>query len=264
MGTSGNSSGDGGALSSWPVGVSDKLGFYVYRLVDPRSGNTFYVGKGRGDRVFAHMAASVSVEEFDDEQLDPKLATIHEIRALGLKPSHVIHRHGLDEGSAFEVEAALMDAYPGLANVQGGRGSRDRGAMHATEIVNLYARSVADFHDHKLLIIKINKSLEEGKSVYDAVRVAWRVNVDKARKAEWVLAAHRGIILDVFQVEEWLPALHSEFEGLNDPDNDVHRWGFKGRPAPEPVRERWRQQRLPDELMKPGPGSVRYWGFDGG
>lgn len=33
--------------------VKEKLKFYVYRLVDPRNGRTFYVGKGKGDRVFA-------------------------------------------------------------------------------------------------------------------------------------------------------------------------------------------------------------------
>ena len=28
-----------------------ELKYYVYRLVDPRNGNTFYVGKGYGDRI---------------------------------------------------------------------------------------------------------------------------------------------------------------------------------------------------------------------
>lgn len=27
--------------------VSDQLKNYVYRLIDPRNGNTFYVGKGK-------------------------------------------------------------------------------------------------------------------------------------------------------------------------------------------------------------------------
>ena len=34
--------------------VAQKLGWYVYRLVDPRNGETFYVGKGKDDRIFDH------------------------------------------------------------------------------------------------------------------------------------------------------------------------------------------------------------------
>ena len=39
--------------NAFPHDVVDKLKHYVYRLIDPRNGETFYVGKGKGDRVFA-------------------------------------------------------------------------------------------------------------------------------------------------------------------------------------------------------------------
>ena len=29
--------------------VQERLGYYVYRLIDPRNGETFYVGKGKGN-----------------------------------------------------------------------------------------------------------------------------------------------------------------------------------------------------------------------
>lgn len=35
--------------------VCKKLGCYVYRLIDPRDGSTFYVGKGTGNRVKMHI-----------------------------------------------------------------------------------------------------------------------------------------------------------------------------------------------------------------
>jgi len=44
---------------SFPPGVATKLKTYVYRLIDPRNGETFYVGKGQGDRVFPHIRAQV-------------------------------------------------------------------------------------------------------------------------------------------------------------------------------------------------------------
>jgi hypothetical protein len=36
-------------------GTSENLKTYVYRLIDPRNGETFHVGKGRGNRVSAHI-----------------------------------------------------------------------------------------------------------------------------------------------------------------------------------------------------------------
>ncbi len=32
--------------------VADKLKYYVYRLIDPRNGETFYIGKGTGNRLY--------------------------------------------------------------------------------------------------------------------------------------------------------------------------------------------------------------------
>jgi hypothetical protein len=45
---------DNQSLVAFPSEVIEKLGFYAYRLIDPRTGETFYVGKGKGNRVFQH------------------------------------------------------------------------------------------------------------------------------------------------------------------------------------------------------------------
>ena len=48
--------------------VCDEIQSYVYRLVDPRDGITFYVGKGVGNRVFNHLnAAKKKVVTFENE-----------------------------------------------------------------------------------------------------------------------------------------------------------------------------------------------------
>lgn len=60
-------------LQSFPPEVADKLKTYVYRLIDPRNGETFYVGKGKGDRVFAHIRAAIDKEDPSD-----KLKRIHD------------------------------------------------------------------------------------------------------------------------------------------------------------------------------------------
>ena len=46
--------------------VIERLKWYVYRLVDPRSGETFYVGKGKGNRVFQHAKGALSASDNED------------------------------------------------------------------------------------------------------------------------------------------------------------------------------------------------------
>jgi hypothetical protein len=72
----------------FPAGVAEQLKWYVYRLIDPRNGETFYVGKGQGNRIFAHAkgeftdTAKSDVEEREDAT-DLKMQRIKEILAGG-------------------------------------------------------------------------------------------------------------------------------------------------------------------------------------
>jgi uncharacterized protein len=109
-------------MDSFSPDVERKRKTYVYRLIDPRNGETFYVGKDQGNRVFSHIRAEQNLE---GDEFDNKVKRIREIRLAGFEVGHVIHRHGMDEKTAFEVEAAIIDAYPGLTNLVGGAGSID-------------------------------------------------------------------------------------------------------------------------------------------
>src|SRR5487761_2181843 len=155
--------------------VAAKLGTYVYRLIDPRNGETFYVGKGKGNRVFAHIRVA---QDLEGDALDNKTMRIYEIRNAGFAVGHVIHRHGMDDRTAFEVEGALIAAYPGLPNIAGGAGNSDRGVMHAREIIRRYEAEPAVFH-HKALLINVNRSSAE-IDLYEATRYAWKISATKA------------------------------------------------------------------------------------
>ncbi len=64
--------------------VIEKLGFYVYRLIDPRNGETFYVGKGKGNRLYEHAAAN-SVADVDYGLASAKIDRIRAIHLGGFE-----------------------------------------------------------------------------------------------------------------------------------------------------------------------------------
>lgn len=219
--------------------VSDKLKYYVYRLIDPRSGSTFYVGRGRGNRVFEHAAGDEKPSKSEDAE-SLKIRMIREIKNDEFRVQHVIHRHGMSEESAKEVEAALIDAYPGLTNIQPGCDS-DRGAMHASQVIRLYEAEEAKFV-HKLVLITINRTIED-RPLYDAVRYAWHIDVKRADKCDYVLAVANGMIVGAYEAAEWLPATPKNFPGF--PRTDPERSGFHGKEAPEAVKALYVQKRVP-------------------
>jgi hypothetical protein len=233
--------------------ISDQLKYYVYRLIDPRNGETFYVGKGTGNRVFAHVKGELGNEA---DTLTDKLQRIRDIRVDGFEVAHVIHRHGLDQQTAFEVEAALIDAYPEATNIVGGRASDERGLMHANQIIERYKAEEAVFK-HKAILINVNRSAAEKESVYEAVRYAWKLDPKKAAKAEIVLAVLQGLIIGVFVADQWLRATPSNFP--NTPAERPGRWGFVGREAPEAIARLYLRRRLPDSMRKRGAANpVKY------
>jgi len=233
--------------------VAEKLRYYVYRLIDPRNGETFYIGKGVGNRVFAHVKGELGS---DVDALTEKLQRIRDIRVDGFEVGHVIHRHGMDEPTAFEVEAALIDAYPEATNTMSGRASDESGLMHANQIVERYEAKEAVFR-HKAVLININRSATEKDSIYEAVRYAWKIDPKKAAKADIVLAVLQGLIVGIFIADRWLIATPANFPGTSVEREG--RWGFEGQDAPAHITKEYLRRRLPDSMRKRGAANpVKY------
>ncbi len=235
-------------IDSFSPEVIKGLNYYVYRLIDPRNGETFYVGKGKGNRVFEHVKCTVNKEE-DENESNLKYKRIREIHKSGLDVIHIIHRHGLeDEKTAYEIEAALIDAYPSLTNVTNGRGSNECGVMHTYEVIKKYQAEIADIK-HKVVMININRTMTEAqRSIYDSVRFAWKMNGEKAKQAEYVLAMEKGIIVGVFKPVEWHLARKQYFPEFTNHTNK--RWGFIGEKAEEEIYKMYIDKRLPEQFQR--------------
>ena len=240
------------STDGFPQEVVEALGCYVYRLIDPRNGETFYVGRGRGQRVFDHVGGSVG--DADQSAADPKLKRINKIRALGMEIAHVIHRHGMSESTANEVEAALIDAYPGLVNRMVGEGSRGYGTRHVSEIIEKY--TAEEFKVGEPLILISIGQLGEKLGVYEAVKGIWRLDMERAKRRKLVLAHVRGIVRGAYRPQAWWRATA---ENVPNQPELIGRIGFEGSKAETEVWERYVGKRVPAKYRKKGAqASCRY------
>jgi len=242
--------------------------YYVYRLVDPRDEKTFYVGKGKGERVFAHVHdalknykgvdySCVDSNGLLEDEVSAKTALIREIHKQGLEVQHIIHRGNLDEKTAYEVEAALIDAYPGLTNSVRGHGavsSYSPGAAAPSSPAP--PGTIASFPD-KCIIIKIRHDtvLERG-SVYEAVRGVWRASLHRARQCDYVLAVERGTVTGVFKPSEWYRATPENARKYGGFSLEG-RIAFVGEPAEIEAQNLYLNKRLPDEYL-PAQNPVQF------
>ncbi len=164
--------------------VCRAVGNYVYRLIDPRNGETFYVGKGKGNRVFAHVkdAENLRLEDGEDAA-SLKISRIREIMDAHLDVIHVIHRHEIPDNAIFEVEAALIDAFPGLSNAQGGHSSGSKGPMSTQEIIDKYALpTIPAAPSERLVLININRleNRSDREAILRQTQFSWRISTEKA------------------------------------------------------------------------------------
>ena len=125
-----------------PREVAERIGpYYVYVLVDPRDDSIFYVGKGTDQRLLDH--GDEALLEVESGARSGKIASIREIRAVGLEPRIDVVRHGLCEEQAFHVEGALIDCLEGLTNRVKGPG-KEQGRASLKELVQRYGATPVD------------------------------------------------------------------------------------------------------------------------
>ncbi len=226
--------------------VIEQLKFYVYFLRDPRNGQVFYVGKGKENRIFNHVECDLKTERISD-----KIKIIKDIASAGYKVEHFILRHGLDESSAFEIEAALIDfiGISNLSNLQSGHHSFDFGIKTTDEIKAIYNSSELET-DEPLLLININKLYNRDMTeseLYEATRKYWVVG-SRRNSAKYAIATYRGLTREVYKINSW-----SSIE-----TNGKIRWEFKGHLASDKIRDSLKYKSISNYFKKGSANPIRY------
>ena len=206
----------------FPQSVAEKIGFYVYLLQDPFSDEVFYVGKGSGNRAFSHL-----LEPESDVSETAKRERIRRIRAQGREPTVVIHRHGLSERAALEVEASLIDfiGVENLTNVVQGIDLVEHGQMTPSEILARYGAKPVTISEPAILV-RVNRSYRRGMTpcqIYDITRGDWVLGEGKRRNARFAMAVLYGVVREVYTIKTWEPVQ------IDNPRvKQKNRWRFVG------------------------------------
>ena len=234
--------------------VAEHLQYYVYLLADPRTGAIFYIGKGTGNRVFAHAQ-----DALDSTQASDKLERIREIHASGLRVSYELLRFGLNEKAAYEVEAAAIQLLrlDELLNEVAGHHAGTRGRMSVSDAISLFDAPPAPTIADPAVLIRIPKLWYPNmapEELQEATAGWWKIGV-RREKAQYAFSVNRGVIREIYKIDSWRARKAGDRDFHHDKPGKP-RWGFDGQIAREMAHYRNTSVR---HLFQPGEASpVKY------
>ena len=99
----------------------------------------------------------------------------------------------------------------------------------------------------KYMMIKINQSVleERDNDLYETVRSAWKVNLNKAKQYKYCLAVVDGIVKNVYNIDGW----------QKDHRADTGRYEFYGHEAPKEIKDVFVNMRIPEKNRRRGMAS---------
>lgn len=149
--------------------------YYVYCLVDPRNNQPFYIGKGKGNRIFAHRQAALNrmkqanlVGE-NETAITLKIKTIQEIIESNLQVLSYILSYGLSENEAYASENVMINYAQlvqglSLTNLVKGHGSKVMLVEEIEERFGFQPMSISEIAtDDLILAVKVRDAFSLSK-----------------------------------------------------------------------------------------------------
>ena len=239
-------------INHFPKNVIENLKNYVYIYSDPITEKIFYVGKGKGNRVFDHLKDKNECEKVD---------YLNALLNKGLQPKIEILIHGIEDDSVLRIESAIIDllGIGNLTNKQAGFKSAEFGRMTVQQIISAYSKQKVDIEEPSILI-RINQEFRYSMTdmeLYYFTRGYWKINVSRAQTAKYAFAVYNGIIQEVYAIKTWLKAgesmnIRGRVENIDD------RVEFIGNIAEEEIRQKYKFKSVESFFRKGNANPIMY------
>ncbi|RVW03825.1 GIY-YIG nuclease family protein [Rhodococcus xishaensis] len=211
--------------------VAESLGLYVYALRDPRDQSIFYVGVGRGNKIYSldwdalGEAGTLDGEGVGDTDRDETRAAwiqrIRDIYAAGYSVDHIVLRHRIDVAHDADAEAkefthVVIDAlrllehhpdHPVLTNLAGEPGDLENRAMSVMELTAQYSAQPAPDLPVPGALIRVPAAARRGLTadeLYALARGPWRAGSAARNVADLpVIVFADNIVRAVYRASSW-------------------------------------------------------------
>jgi len=196
----------------------NKLGAYVYALVDPTDDSVFYVGLAGGieakgnNRPDGHLLETAQKIK-NGKILKDKNQRIADIWSKDLNPKLLIVRRNLGRDEAIHVEAALIDLlnhmnfgkkHLKLTNDQRGHGTRIHSIITEENRASLLVEKVQSIAEiRNVWLFPIKNGLKDYGAAYEAICGDWRISQKYRGAEDYAIGLENGISRIVVKITKW-------------------------------------------------------------